>query len=157
MNLWFFLAMLGLVGCDFSSPETQTIVNSCASASDCSAGTCGDGICIDDSRASLEVAVEVLRGSSDPERVIPASWAFAAESVSSGTVRDLDAAAPAMRSADRRSFAAGRAPAPLAGAAPVATRAPQQREGGVGARDIHVQHQQAGLHRRERLGRGTQR
>ncbi len=90
MNLWFFLAMLGLVGCDFSSPETQTIVNSCASASDCSAGTCGDGICIDDSRASLEVAVEVLRGSSDPERVIPASWAFAAESVSSGTVRDLD-------------------------------------------------------------------
>ncbi len=90
MKLWFLPAFLGLAACDFSSPETQTLENSCATATSCSAGTCVDRICIDDSGASLEVAIEVLRSSTDPERAIPASWAFAAESVSSGTVRDLD-------------------------------------------------------------------
>lgn len=90
MRLRFLFAFLGLAACDFSSPETQTLENSCATASSCAAGTCVDRICIDDSGASLEVAIEVLRSSTDPERAIPASWAFAAESVSSGTVRDLD-------------------------------------------------------------------
>ena len=46
----------------------------------------------------------------------------------------------------------------VGGAAPdhAQARAPQQRERVLRARNVHVQHQQAGLYGRERLGRGTQ-
>jgi len=147
MKPGFLLAMLGIVACDFSSPEAQTIENSCASASDCSAGTCGEGICIDNSGASLDVAIEVLRGSADPERVIPASWAYAPETVSSGTVRDLDL--PTMRElrglvrwADARvpatlSFARRMRPG-VAPIAPVEVDVETFRdEAGVGGEQVH--------------------
>ena len=89
MKTRWVLALVAVVGCDFGSSDVQTIDNFCADDAGCPMGVCESNLCIDDSGASVEVAIEVLRGSSDPEGVTPASWAFAAESVSGSTTRDL--------------------------------------------------------------------
>ena len=83
------LALVVLVGCSFDSPEVQTIDNSCANDGSCPAGSCDGNICIDDSGASVDVAIEVLRSATDMQRVTPASWAFATESASGSSARDL--------------------------------------------------------------------
>ncbi len=83
------LALVAVVGCDFGSPEVQTLDNSCTNDAICPVGVCEGEICIDDSGASVDVAIEVLRGSSDLQRATPASWAFAVESVSGSSTRDL--------------------------------------------------------------------
>lgn len=87
----YLLPILVLVGgCSFGAAEVQTVNNFCANDSDCPSGICEDGICADASGASVEVAIEVLRGSTDVAFVTPASWAFAAESVTGPTTHDLD-------------------------------------------------------------------
>ena len=85
------LALVVLVGCSFDSPEVQTIENSCANDASCPAGSCDGNICVDDTGASVDVAIEVLRGATDVPRVTPASWAFPTEpaSASGSSVRDL--------------------------------------------------------------------
>jgi hypothetical protein len=83
------LVLVVLVGCSFDSPEVQTIENSCANDASCPAGSCDGNICVDDTGASVEVAIEVLRGATDMPRVTPASWAFPAEPASGSSVRDL--------------------------------------------------------------------
>ena len=89
MRSRWVLALVAVVGCNFGSAEVQTIDNSCVDDAGCPAGVCDGNICIDNSGASVDVAIEVLRGSSDLELVTPASWAFAAESVSGSSTRDL--------------------------------------------------------------------
>lgn len=85
------LLLFGIAGCSFSSSEMASVIdNSCAGDSDCEQGVCSDRICIDDSGASVDVAIEVLRSSSDVWGLTPASWAFAAGPASGVTVRDLD-------------------------------------------------------------------
>ena len=83
------LALVALVGCSFDSLEVQTIENSCANDASCPAGSCDGNICIDDTGASVDVAIEVLRGSTDALDMMPASWAFATESASGSSDRDL--------------------------------------------------------------------
>jgi len=84
------LTLFALVGCSFDSElMLPTIDNSCGGSSDCSEGVCDANICIDDSGASVDLAIEVVRGSTDPEVVTPASWAFAGESASGASSRDL--------------------------------------------------------------------
>ena len=80
MKAWLAMAIVALVGCSFDSPETQTIENSCSNDASCSQGVCNGDICIDDSGASVEIAIEVLRGSSDVQSATPASWAIGPES-----------------------------------------------------------------------------
>jgi len=89
MKPWLAWALVVLVGCSFDSPEVQTIENSCTNDASCPAGSCDGTICIDDTGASVDVAIEVLRSATDMQRVTPASWAFATESVSGSTARDL--------------------------------------------------------------------
>jgi hypothetical protein len=89
MRLRFAWVLVTLVGCSFGSSEVQTIENSCADDAGCPAGSCVGNICIDDSGASVEVAIEVLRSATDMQRVTPASWAFATEPASGSTDRDL--------------------------------------------------------------------
>jgi len=82
MRTWFMSALLLVAGCSFGESEFQTIENSCANDVDCVEGVCDGEICIDDSGTSVGVAIEVLRGSSEQQLAIPASWAFATESFS---------------------------------------------------------------------------
>ena len=89
MKPWWLLALAGLAGCSFDSEGAFAISNSCGGDASCSQGVCDDNICIDDSGASVDVAIEVLRGSSDPQVVTSSSWAFAPEPVSGRSSRDL--------------------------------------------------------------------
>lgn len=81
--------LVALVGCDFGSPSSLMIDNSCTDDASCGEGVCDGAICIDDSGASVDVAIEVLRGASEVRSGIPASWAFAPEPASGSSVRDL--------------------------------------------------------------------
>ena len=67
------LALVALVGCSFASPDVATIENSCANDASCPVGVCDGNICVDDSGASVDVAIEVLRDSSDVQLETPAS------------------------------------------------------------------------------------
>jgi hypothetical protein len=89
MRAGWILAFVAVVGCDFGSPDVLAIDNSCTTDTSCAEGVCDGNICIDDSGASVNVAIEVLRDSSDPELVMPASWAFASDTVSGSSIRDL--------------------------------------------------------------------
>ena len=89
MRSWSALALLVVAGCSFGASDVETIDNGCANDASCPEGVCDGNICIDDSGASVDVAIEVLRGESDPERATPASWAFAAEAASGSSMRDL--------------------------------------------------------------------
>jgi hypothetical protein len=89
MRPWLALALIVVAGCSFDSSEVETIENSCANDASCPQGVCDGDICIDDSGASVDVAIEVLRGESDPQRVMPKSWAFVPESFSGSSTRDL--------------------------------------------------------------------
>ncbi len=84
------LAFVAIVGCNFGSPAAPTVDNSCSGDASCEEGACDGAICIDDSGASVEVAIEVLRGASDLLSATPTSWAFAPESVSGSSTRNLD-------------------------------------------------------------------
>jgi len=84
--LWILVA---LVGCDFGTVDALTIVNSCVDDTSCVEGVCDGRICIDDSGASVELAIEVLRGAPEVQSTIPMSWAFAPKAVSGSTTRDL--------------------------------------------------------------------
>lgn len=81
--------LFAVVGCSFASDEALTPDNSCANEASCEQGICRGGICIDDSGASVAVAIEVLRSTSDTQGLTPVSWAFAAESFSGASMRDL--------------------------------------------------------------------
>jgi len=91
MRASFILTLLVAAGCNFGESELQTIENSCANDADCAEGVCDGNICIDNSGASVDVAIEVLRGSSEQQLAMPASWAFATESfpVPGASTRDL--------------------------------------------------------------------
>ena len=89
MKPWWLLALAVPVGCSFDSESFLTIDNSCGSDEDCSQGVCDENICIDDSGASVDVAIEVLRGSPDAQVVMPESWAFSAKPASGSSTRDL--------------------------------------------------------------------
>jgi len=89
MKPWRPLVLLVLVGCSFDSATVATIDNSCAGNAGCAQGVCDGDICIDDSAASVELAIEVLRGETEVQPITPASWAFAAEPTSGQTNRDL--------------------------------------------------------------------
>ena len=82
--------LLVLAGCSFESPTTtETVENRCGSDADCLVGVCNGNICIDDSSASVEVAVEVVGGASEAQGAAPASWAFRAEPFTGSSIRDL--------------------------------------------------------------------
>jgi len=89
MRTWRPLVFFAFVGCSFDSATVATIDNSCAGNASCAQGVCDGDICIDDSAASVELAIEVLRGEAEVQPITPASWAFAAESASGRTSRDL--------------------------------------------------------------------
>jgi len=89
MKLWCVLALVVLVGCSFASLEVPTIENVCVGDAGCAAGVCEDNICIDDTGASVEIAIEVLRDSSDAQLATPASWAIGPESFSALDTRDI--------------------------------------------------------------------
>ncbi len=84
------LAFIVLVaGCSFESTAPLVpVANICADDSDCVRGICSGDICIDDTNAFVEIAVEVVSASSDSASNVPASWAFATERFSGSTVRD---------------------------------------------------------------------
>ena len=89
MRAWLALALLAVVGCSFDSPEVQTIENSCANDVNCPTGVCDGNICIDDSGASVDVAIEILSDSSNVQLATPASWAIGPESFSGASTRDI--------------------------------------------------------------------
>lgn len=89
MRSWWLLALVAFVGCSFDSGAVLTIENSCDSDASCDKGVCDENICIDDSGASVDVAIEVLRDSADSQVMTASSWAFAAEPVSGRSSRDL--------------------------------------------------------------------
>ena len=90
MRLRSTLSLLLLAGCSFeSAAPVETVDNRCGSDADCVAGVCDGNICIDDSNASAEVAIEVIGDTLDVEPVIPTSWAFDAVRFSGSSVRDL--------------------------------------------------------------------
>ncbi len=92
---WTFILVL-LAGCSFdSAPVLETADNACGGDAECEAGICDGSICIDDTGASVEVAIEVVGSSADTRAAIPASWAFETERFSGASVRDL--ALPATR------------------------------------------------------------
>ncbi len=95
MRIWLTLTLVVVLGCNFDSSPIQTIDNGCASDADCPVGACSDNICVDDSGASIDVTIEVLRGDSDLQRMTPASWAIASASFSGSG--DYDVALPAIR------------------------------------------------------------
>ena len=101
MTTRFALVFLLLAGCSFeSAPVTEMVDNRCGSDADCQAGVCDGRICIDDSDAAVEVAIEVVGSASEAQRVIPASWAFGSEPFSGSNVRDL--ILPATREVPKR-------------------------------------------------------
>jgi hypothetical protein len=78
-----------VVGCSFESTAPLVpVANACADDSDCVRGICNGDICIDDTNAFVEIAVEVVSAPSDSASPVPASWAFATERFSGSTVRD---------------------------------------------------------------------
>lgn len=83
------LALVLVLGCSFDSGTVPTIDNSCSSDSGCSEGVCDGSICIDESGATVDLAIEVLRGATDMQVATPASWAFAAEPATGSSRRDL--------------------------------------------------------------------
>lgn len=88
VRLAFLLVVL--VGCSFDSAKiVETVDNRCGSNADCEAGVCDGNICIDDSNASVELAIEVVGSSSEAHSSIPASWAFGTERFSGPSVRNL--------------------------------------------------------------------
>lgn len=90
MSRRFSWAFLLLVGCSFESAGTIAPVdNRCASDADCTQGICDGQLCIDDSGASVEVAIEVIDTASEAARAVPASWAFESRSFTGSSVRDL--------------------------------------------------------------------
>jgi hypothetical protein len=89
MRPWPLSVLVVLIGCSFDSATVETIDNSCAGDASCSQGVCDGNICVDDSGASVALAIEVLRGPAETQVVTPASWAFAVESASGSTGRDL--------------------------------------------------------------------
>ncbi|MGB5265727.1 MAG: carboxypeptidase-like regulatory domain-containing protein [Polyangiales bacterium] len=89
MRPWPLLALIGFAGCSFDSATVATIDNSCAGVASCAQGFCDENICVDDSGASLALAIEVVRGATDAQVATPASWAFAAAPSSGSTSRDL--------------------------------------------------------------------
>lgn len=89
MKMRWVLLLVAVAGCNFGSSEGLTIDNSCASDSGCPSGICDGDICVDGSGASVDLVIEVLRGSSDLVGVTPASWAFAANSASGSSTLDL--------------------------------------------------------------------
>ncbi|MBW2375746.1 MAG: carboxypeptidase regulatory-like domain-containing protein [Deltaproteobacteria bacterium] len=89
MRAWSALALLAVAGCSFDSPEVQTIENSCANDVNCPTGVCDGNICIDDSGASVDVAIEILSDSSNVQLATPASWAIGPESFSGASTRDI--------------------------------------------------------------------
>ena len=89
MRPWPLSVLVVLIGCSFDSATVATIDNSCAGNASCSQGVCDGDICVDDSGASVALAIEVVRAPAETQVVTPASWAFAAESASGSTGRDL--------------------------------------------------------------------
>ena len=56
-SLWL-LALVTAVGCDFGADQASPLLdNSCAGDAACEQGVCDGQICIDDSGASVEVAI----------------------------------------------------------------------------------------------------
>ena len=62
MKPWPLSVLVVLIGCSFDSATVATIDNSCAGNASCSQGVCDGDICIDDSGASVVLAIEVVRG-----------------------------------------------------------------------------------------------
>ena len=89
MKAWRVLALFAVVGCSFASPDVATIENLCANDASCPVGVCDGNICVDDSGASVDVTIEVLRDSSDVQLETPASWAIEPESFSGSSTRDI--------------------------------------------------------------------
>ena len=89
MRPWPLSVLVVLIGCSFDSATVATVDNSCAGNASCSQGVCDGDICVDDSGASVALAIEVVRAPAETQVVTPASWAFAAESASGSTGRDL--------------------------------------------------------------------
>jgi len=89
MRAWPLSALVMIMGCSFDSAKVVTIENSCADNAGCSQGVCDGNICIDDSAASVALAIEVVRGPTEAQVVTPASWAFPVEPTSTSTGRDL--------------------------------------------------------------------
>jgi len=95
MRVWSLLVLVVIMGCSFDTAMVATIDNSCAGDAGCSQGVCDGNICVDDSGASVALAIEVVRGPTEAQVVTPASWAFATEETSTSTSRDLQL--PAIR------------------------------------------------------------
>lgn len=89
MRVWSLLALVVILGCSFDSATIATIDNSCAGDAGCSQGVCDGNICVDDSGASVSLAIEVVSGPAEAQVITPASWAFAEEPASGKTSRDL--------------------------------------------------------------------
>ena len=84
------LALLALVaGCSFGSTEPLVpVANVCVDDFDCTRGVCDGEICIDDTNAFVEIAVEVVGPPADGTSSVPLSWAFTTERFSGSNVRD---------------------------------------------------------------------
>ncbi len=89
MRARWVLTLLVISGCDFGAQAAPMLDNSCGGDGACAEGICDGNICIDSTGASVDVAIEVLRSSSDAAPVTPASWAFASEAASGSSTRDL--------------------------------------------------------------------
>jgi hypothetical protein len=89
MKVWPLSALVMIMGCSFDSATVVTIDNSCGGNASCAQGVCDGNICVDDSGASVALAIEVVSGPAEAQVVTPASWAFAAEPTSGRTSRDL--------------------------------------------------------------------
>ncbi len=89
MRIWPLSALVVIMGCSFDSATVVTIDNTCAGDAGCSQGVCDGNICVDDSGASVALAIEVVRGPTEAPVVTPESWAFPAEPTSASTSRDL--------------------------------------------------------------------
>lgn len=86
----FTVLLCLLTACSFESATSlETVDNRCGGDADCDAGVCDGNICIDDTGASVEIAIEVVGSSFEAQRAIPASWAFGSERVTGSNVRDL--------------------------------------------------------------------
>lgn len=85
---WTWTLIL-VAACSFDSLEAETLDNSCESNAGCAQGICSGGICVDDSGASVSVAIEVIRSGSESQQLTPVSWAFAPEQSAGPTSRDL--------------------------------------------------------------------
>ena len=83
-------ALLLLSGCSFESAGTiASVDNRCGSDADCAQGICDAQLCIDDTGASVSVAIEVIDTAPDANLSVPASWAYESESFSGSSVHDL--------------------------------------------------------------------